>query len=328
MKGAGKIAAALGPLAACGLVVLIRPGASVQDFLILAFYYFLLAASWNLLTGFTGQYSFAQAGLAAFGAYLTGGLAVGLGWPVWTGFIVAPIAGFVMGGLLGLVALRVQGVQLSLITFAMASAFGVFLSAAADLTGGSMGMQLPRLVESADRSLFLLLAGAAASLYLLIQDRLLDGGFGLEMQAVRDDEAAARGMGVNVYRVKVLAFAASAAVASFTGAFYASYVGVLAPSMVSVSEMGLIVAMAVIGGLGRRYGPLVGALALQMLTFWVRDFGAQYTLLITSGLSLLVVLFFREGLIHAVDALLTPLRKPRSRWDETPAAPAETEGRV
>jgi branched-chain amino acid transport system permease protein len=297
--------------------------ASTQDFLILTMYYFLVAASWNLLTGFTGQYSFAQAGLAAFGAYLAGSVALRMHWPIWTGFVLAPVAGLVVGAALGLIALRVRGVQLSLITFAVASAFGVFLSAAADLTGGSMGMQVPRLVEDADRSPYLLIAGVAATLYLFLQDRLLASGFGLQMRAVRDEEAVAYGLGVNVYLVKVAAFAISSAVASFAGAFYAAYVGILAPSMVSVSEMAMICAMAVVGGLGSRYGALVGAFALQIIGFVIRDYGAQYTLLMTSGLSLAVVLFFRGGLIHAVEKIAARFSK-RTPWLDAAPGSAET----
>lgn len=304
-----------------GLLLAVLPlAASTQDFLILTVYYFLIAASWNLLAGFTGQYSFAQAALAAFGAYLAGGLALTFGLPIWAGLILSPLAGLLVGGLLGLIALRVQGVQLSLITFAIASAFGVFLSAASDWTGGSMGMQVPRLVEGSDRGIFLIVAGTATALFLFAQDRLLESGFGLQMQAVRDDEAVAYGLGVNVYRVKVVTFAVSAAVAGFAGAFYAGYVGVLAPTMVSVSEMGTVVAMAVVGGLGRRHGPLVGAFALQTLVFIVRDFGAQYTLLITSGLSLAVILFFRQGLIQSIETALFRLSGRKvSRWGEKPA---------
>jgi branched-chain amino acid transport system permease protein len=318
----GSIMAGL-PLLAFIVAGVLPLAASTQDFLILTMYYFLVAASWNLLTGFAGQYSFAQAGLSAFGAYVAGGVALHMGWPAWSGFIVAPAAGLIVGAGLGLIALRVRGVQLSLITFAVASAFGVFLSADADLTGGSMGMQVPRLVEGSDRSVYLIIAGAAATLYLFFQDRLLASSFGLKMQAVRDEEPVAYGLGVNVYRVKVLAFAMSAAVASFAGAFYAAYVGILAPSMVSVSEMATVVAMAVIGGLGYRYGALVGAFTLQAIAFAVRDFGAQYTLLITSGLSLIVVLFFRGGLIHAGERLVSRFRTARSPWVERASQSAE-----
>ncbi len=312
------------PLLGFVVAAVLPLAASTQDFLILTIYYFLVAASWNLLTGFTGQYSFAQAGLAAFGAYLAGGVALRMGWPAWSGFIVAPLGGLIVGTGLGLVALRVRGVQLSLITFAVASAFGVFLSADADLTGGSMGIQVPRLVDGSDRTIYLLVAGGATTLFLVVQDRLLASSFGLKMQAVRDEEPVAYGLGVDVYRVKVIAFALSAAVACFAGAFYAAYVGILAPSMVSVGEMATVVAMAVIGGLGYRYGALVGAFVLQALAFAVRDFGAQYTLLITSGLSLLVVLFFRGGLIHAGRSLMARSQTTRTPWVEPASKSAET----
>ena len=308
-----------------GLLLAAAPLApSAQDFLILTTYYFLIAASWNLLAGFAGQYSFAQAGLAAFGAYVAGGVSLVTGYPIWVGLIAAPLACLVVGAALGLIALRVRGVQLSLITFAIANAFGVFLSAASDLTGGSMGMEAPRLFDGQGRAPFLLVAGLATTVVLFLQDRLLDSGFGLQMQAVRDEEPVARGLGVNVYRVKVASFAISALIAGFAGAFYASYVGVLAPTMVSVSEMGSIVAMAVVGGLGRRYGALIGAFVLQGLTFAVRDFGAQYTLLVTSGLSLLAILFFRRGILQAAEALWRRLgsKKP-TRWAEPGPAPKQ-----
>ncbi|MDQ2801232.1 MAG: branched-chain amino acid ABC transporter permease [Pseudomonadota bacterium] len=321
-RGLRQSAAAV-PLVVFLVLSAVPLAASAQDFLILTVYYFLLAASWNLLAGFTGQYSFAQAGLAACGAYVAGIVAIRMAWPIWTGFIVSPLVGLLVGVGLGLVALRVRGVQLSLITFAVASAFGVFLSADAELTGGSMGMQVPRLVEGSGHAIFLIVSGFAVSLYLFCQDRLLDSGFGLKMQAVRDEEAVAFGLGVNVYRIKVAAFALSTAVAGFAGAFYASYVGVLAPSMVSVTEMGTVVAMAVVGGLGYRYGALLGAFVLQAIAFLVRDFGAQYSLLITSGLTLLVILFFRAGLLSASGTMLGRFRKPRSPWTGDPQVRSE-----
>lgn len=203
----------------------------------------------------------------------------------------------VIGGLLGLVALRVRGVQLPLITFAFAGAFAVFLAAASDITGGSMGMQLPKLVPGFDRSPYLILAGFLVALFLAIQNLVLDGRLGLLMQSVRDDEEVARGIGVDIFRVKITAFVITAALAGLAGAFYANYVGVLAPTMLSMSEMGTVVAMAVIGGLGRRYGALVGVLAIRTLEHFVRGFGAEYTLVIVTGVALLVVLFFRDGII-------------------------------
>jgi branched-chain amino acid transport system permease protein len=270
------------------------------DLLILSAYYLLLAGSWNLLAGFTGQYSFAHVGLAAAGAYGTAAIVNWAGLSGWAAFLAVPIFTAIVGGVLGLVALRVRGVQLPLITFAFAGAFAVFLAAAADITGGSMGMQLPKLFAGFDRSPYLILAGLLIGLYFVIQNLVLDSRIGLLMQSVRDDEEVARGIGVDIFRVKITAFVITAALAGLAGAFYANYVGVLAPTMVSMSEMGMVVAMAVIGGLGHRYGALVGVLVIRTLEHFVRGFGAEYTLVIITGVALIVVLFFREGIIAAL----------------------------
>ena len=272
----------------------------VADLLILSAYYLLLAGSWNVLAGFCGQYSFAHLGLAAAGAYGTAALVNAAGLPGWSAFIIIPFFTAAIGALLGLVALRVRGVQLPLITFAFAGAFAVFLAAAADITGGSMGMQLPKLVPGFDRGPYLMLAGALVAFFFIVQNLVLDGRLGLLMQSVRDDEDVARGIGVDIFRVKITAFIITAALAGLAGAFYANYVGVLAPTMVSMNEMGMIVAMAVIGGLGHRYGALLGVVVIRTLEFVVRGFGAEYTLVIITGVALLVVLFFREGIIVAV----------------------------
>lgn len=301
--------------AGIGLAAL-APSASVADLLVLSAFYVLLAGSWNLLAGFTGQYSFAHVGLAAVGAYGSAVVIFGLGLPAWTAFVLVPPAVALVGCGLGLVALRVRGVQLPLITFAFAGAFAVFLAAATGLTGGSMGMQLPRLFEGVTRGPYLILAGVLCALFFVLQNRVLDGRAGLLMAAVRDGEEVARGMGVDVYRVKVFAFTLTAGIAGVAGVFYATYVGVLAPSMVTMSQMGFVVAMVVIGGMGHRYGALVGVVVIRLIEHLVRGFGAEYTLFIITGLTLIVVLFFREGLIHATAALVRRLRPARGRWAE------------
>lgn len=283
------------------------------DLLILSAYYLLLAGSWNLLAGFAGQYSFAHVGLAAAGAYGTAAIVNWAGLSGWIAFLAVPASTSVVGGVLGLVALRVRGVQLPLITFAFAGAFAVFLAAAADITGGSMGMQLPKLFAGFDRSPYLILAGLLVGLYFFIQNLVLDSRLGLLMQSVRDDEEVARGIGVDIFRVKITVFVITAALAGLAGAFYATYVGVLAPTMLSMSEMGMVVAMAVIGGLGHRYGALVGVLVIRTLEHFVRGFGAEYTLVIITGVALIVVLFFREGIIAAFGKRLDRAAQ-RKRW--------------
>lgn len=283
----------------------------LADLLILSVYYLLLAGSWNLLAGFAGQYSFAHIGLATAGAYGSAALVIGAGLSGWVTLAIMPVAVALLGGGLGLVALRVRGVQLPLITFAFAGAFAVFLAAASDITNGSMGLQLPKLVPGFDRSLYLILGGVLAGLFFVVQNRVIDGRLGLLMQAIRDNEDIAHGMGVSLFRVKIAAFMITAAIAGLAGCFYANYVGVLAPSMLSMSEMGYVVAMAVIGGLGHRYGPLIGVVIIRSIEYFVRGFGAEYTLVIITGIALLVVLCFREGVLAYLSRLMP---RKATRW--------------
>lgn len=287
---------------------------TLEDLLVMSAYYLLLAGSWNILAGFTGQFSFAHVGLAAAGAYLAAAVVNGLGLPVWISYIVSPLAVGAISFWLGLVSLRVKGAQLPLITFAFAGAFGVFLSAATDITGGSMGMQIPRLIEGNSRSIFLIVAGIAIGIYFAIQNWILDGSLGLLMQSIRDDEDVAKGSGVNIFRVKVLAFMITAAIAGFAGAFYASYVGVLAPSILSMNEMGMVMAMVVVGGMGHRYGALVGVFVLRIVEHVTRGVAAEYTTLIIAAISLVVILFFREGLLRAVERLWLRVIPRGGRW--------------
>lgn len=290
--------------------------ATAADVIILSAYFLLLASSWNLLAGYTGQYSFAHVGLAAVGGYGAALVVFGLGLPLWSAFVLVPAATGLVGGALGLVALRVRGIQLPLITFAFAGAFAVWLSAASAITGGSMGMQLPRLFEGASPAPYLILAGVLCAIYFWLQNRILDGRLGLMMATVRDGEEVARGIGVDVYRVKVLVFMVTAMVAGAAGVFYAAYVGVLAPSMVTMGEMAMITAMAVIGGLGYRYGPLLGVVVIRLIEHVMRGLGAEYTLFLITGLALLVVMLFHEGLIAAAIKLWRRVRKPPKRWED------------
>lgn len=177
-----------------------------------------------------------------------------------------------------------------------------------------MGMQLPKLVAGFDRSPYLILAGILVGLFFVIQNLVLDGRLGLLMQSVRDDEEVARGIGVDIFCVKIIAFVITSALAGLAGAFYANYVGVLAPTMLSISEMGMVVAMAVIGGLGHRYGALVGVLVIRTLEHFVRGFGAEYTLVIISGVALVVVLFFRGGILATLGKRLDRAVQQR-RWE-------------
>ncbi|NIR29366.1 MAG: branched-chain amino acid ABC transporter permease [Gammaproteobacteria bacterium] len=306
------LAAALAGLAA--LVPLFVQRAPLLDLAVLTGYYLLLVGSWNLLAGFTGQFSFAHMGLAAVGGYGSALLAGGLGVPVG---LTYPLAGLMAAGIglvLGLVSLRVRGVQLPLITFAFAGAFGVWLTGADEITGGARGLSTQRLFSGVEHTPYVWVALAVVTLYFLLQWAILRSRWGLFLTTVRDNEWVAEGLGVRTFRVKLAVFAYTAFWAGLAGSFYASYVGIIAPSMLHLSEMALVVAMAVVGGMGRALGPLVGVILLRLLDHYVRGVGEQYTLLITAGVTLAVVLFARGDLIGLVERAVVRFLPRRERW--------------
>ncbi|MFI5386902.1 MAG: branched-chain amino acid ABC transporter permease [Fimbriimonadales bacterium] len=285
----------------------------LQDLAVLSAYYLLLAGGWNLLAGFSGQFSFAHAALAAVGAYGTVLLEVKWNVPVAATLPLAGLGTALIGAALGTILLRVRGVYLSLVSFAFAGAFSAWLYGAFDFTGGGRGHTTGILFSGVDQSPYVWLGLGLVIAYFVSQALLLNSRWGLYLLAVRDREEVAEGLGVRSRQVKVVAFAFSSFWAGVAGSLYAAYEGIVAPSIGNLLTMGLILAMVVVGGMGRRFGPLLGVLVLQVISYWVRGYGAQYTLLIFAALVLGVMLFSRDGLLALAEPVVRRYR-PRERW--------------
>lgn len=287
------------------------------DLAIMSGYYLLLAGSWNLLAGFTGQYSFAHLGLVAVGAYASAFFNQYLGIPViWT----IPLAGLtagIAGFGLGIVSLRVKGVALPLITFGFAGAFEVWLKATRDVTQGTNGLFTEPLFSGTSLAPYLWGVLGLCLLYFLLQTVLLTGRWGLYLTAVRDNETIAAGLGVDTFKAKLFSFTYTALWAGIAGAFYGAYQGIIAPAMMDLTEMGLIVVMVVVGGMGRPFGVVLGVIVIQLIGYWTRGFGGQYTLVIVAALSLLIIMLSRDGLTGAIQRVVSRyVRRGSARWSD------------
>jgi branched-chain amino acid transport system permease protein len=191
--------------------------------LITSMYYTMLAASWNLLAGFTGQFSLAHQAFAAIGAYTSGLLMVRYGFPMWASIACGITAAGVLGLALGRLVLRMRAIYLAIATWAFAETVHIVLTAGYAITRGELGLNVPPLFADLDvRSyyyLFIALTLAMlAAMYAIVCSRL-----GIFMRAIRDDELRAATLGVNTTRIKVLAFTITSAFAGSAGAFYAHY---------------------------------------------------------------------------------------------------------
>jgi branched-chain amino acid transport system permease protein len=272
----------------------------------IAWYYALLASSWALLAGYAGQFSFAHVAFAALGGYASALLTLQLGIPPVLGIIAGIVLAMIAGALIGWLVLRLSGPYLALFTLAISEIFRLILVAEQQLTRGSLGLQVPGLFSGeSDRPYYYLGLGLLV-LALLLMAGLLRTRVGLFLRAIREDEGAARAAGVNTTRYKILVFVVTSGLAGLAGTYYGPFIGILTPGIVILPEMGLVIAMAVIGGIESLPGAAVGAVLVYVLSELTREYGQWRFVLL--GLALILVQRFAQNGLFAV--LERPLVRP------------------
>jgi branched-chain amino acid transport system permease protein len=304
---AAVLAIAMPPLAALPLFV---SEFAAHVFAISA-YYVVLAASWNMLAGFTGQFSLAQHAFAALGAYTSGLLVYHLHTPLWIS-IPAAVAMTALGGLLlGMLVLKMRAIYLSIATWAFAETLRIFLSADYEFTRGDLGLSVPSLYGHVRPAVYYYTFLVTAVVCLLLIHVLLKSPLGYFMRSVRDDPMRAESLGVDTTRVKLFAFVASSAMAGLAGALYAHYVLTLTPSIVDFSEMARIVVMVVIGGLGSFAAPIIGAPPVYALNIWLAAWG-EWSMVLFAAVVIVLMRAYPAGLAGLI--ALVWRRQRRGRW--------------
>lgn len=258
-------------LAALAAAMLVASNVAL-NFLVFTMIIALAAQGWNLLGGYGGQYSFGHAAFFGTGAYLTAILQVRFGMNAYPAFAVG-IAGAALVGLaIGALAFRsgLKGSYFALVTLAFAEVFRV-LANASDITGGAAGILIqlgvnPANFQFAERGMFLVVAVALVTLALLATLALERSRLGAQLVAVRENEAAAQALGVDVLAVKLRAITLSAGMTGAAGGLYAQYFLYLDASIAYGTWISVEALLApIVGGAGTVFGPLLGALILHGL---------------------------------------------------------------
>ena len=271
-------------------------------------YYVILAVSWNLLAGFTGQFSLAQHAFAAIGAYVSGLLIYHLGTPLVVSIPAGILAAGLGGYLLGRLVLRMRTIYLSIATWAFAETYRVVLTAAYDFTRGDLGLSVPSLYGNVRPVSYYYTFVAVAGLCVLVTYVVLRSPIGYFMRAVKDDQMRAQSLGVDTTRVKLFAFTLSSAMAGLAGVLYAHYVLTLTPAMVDFSEMARIIIIVVIGGLGSFIGPVLAAPPINFLSTYLQAFG-EWSLVIFAAVVIVVMRSYPAGLAGLVESQLRRWRR-------------------
>jgi branched-chain amino acid transport system permease protein len=275
----------------------------------------LAAVGLNLALGFGGLVSFGHAAFFGIGGYAAGILASHaysgeplMTWPVaisgsdqmlvvWT---VAALAAGLAAIPIGAISLRTSGVYFIMITLAFAQMIYYFAISWPSY-GGADGLSItlrnsfPGLNTAVPTSLFLICYGLLMAA-LLLEWRLRDSRFGAALQAARQNEARVASVGIDALRIRLVAFVASAMIAGVAGALFADLTRFVSPSMISWQMSGELIVLIILGGTGRLFGPVAGAIVFVLLEFLLGGITDRWQFFL--GLILLgVVLFARGGLI-------------------------------
>lgn len=281
--------------------------------LIVSMYFAIVSAAWNLLAGYTGQFSLAPATFAMIGAYSSGLLYHHFQVSPWIGIPVGVVAAALIGFLLGVVVLRLRGPYLALTTLSFAEITRLVIGNSYNVTRGDLGLSVPAIFENRLAYYYLFLAVLVAvqlGLYVLVRSRA-----GLYLQAIRDDDVAAAGRGVNVVRWKTISFSLSSAICGLAGGIYVHFIMLASPEIGLVLQTGLVMSMVVIGGMGTLIGPVLGAFLVEVASEAFRDVGLSH-MLVFSLMVILIGRFFRDGLWGLFDRL----RDRRPAVGQAPAA--------
>ena len=328
-------------IVAAGLALASLPWLGLPSFyesiLYLVFHWMVLALSWNILSGYSGYFSFGHGAFFGAGVYTSTTLAGKLGWPfLWTLPVAALIAAAIGVGV-GAVAFRVRGVRGELfalltlaVTFVLATIIGN-----TPIDGGPgvylNDVPVPSLGPTPTSSLYLMML-AAAVVTLVISWAVRNSRFGAGLFAIHDDEDAAEVMGVPTYRWKLGALAISCALAGWAGGIHALFVSyVTTAETFNLTVPLTVVLMSILGGTRHWAGPAVGAVAITVLLFAFT--GSSHAVLGKGAVGLILVLgilFMPEGVMRKLQrrravAAPDPAPVPQARAEtapvELPASP-------
>lgn len=320
-----EVARQLLPIGVVGLLLVVFPFVVKdpfwQNLAVLVLIYASAATAWNLLGGFTGQVSFGHAVFFATGAYTTGYLLIHAHLIPWFGIAVGALLATIVGVIIGFPVFRLRAHYFSIATIALQQvAFIVVVNNSA--LGAATGLELPLKSESLanlqfsirDKTEYHLVALGFLAFSSLVVWLFMRSRPGYYVRAIRDDEDAARVMGVPVRRYKLYAMAISSALTAMAGGLYAMYALYVEPNVVlSVGESILIALVAILGGAGSLWGPLIGAAVLNWLQQFTRvqfsGAGNGFDFIIYGALVMVVAVLEPRGLVGLGHRLARRIRR-------------------
>ncbi len=284
----------------------------------------IFACAFNLLLGFTGLLSFGHAAFFGSAAYITGWLIKSQNFTPELGIVAGMLGSGLIGLLVGLVAIRRQGIYFAMITLAIAQMI-YFVCLQAPFTGGEDGLQgVPRgallglFSLKSDTAMYYLVVAVFVATFLAVA-RIVTSPFGQVLKMIRENEPRAISLGYQVDRYKLLAFVLSAALAGLAGSLKTLIMGFATLSDVHWSMSGEVILMTLLGGVGTFFGPVMGAGIVISLQDTLADKVGSWVTAIIGVIFVVCVMAFRKGIVGELQAF----RERRRQASLARAAPTQ-----
>ena len=265
----------------------------------------ILSASLNLITGSAGLLSLGHAAFFGVGAYAAALLATHWAWPFWLTLPAAGAVAAAVGAVVAIPTMRLTSIYFAVATLGIGEMIFVTLLNWVGVTRGPMGIRsIPGISVFGQQGMVVDMVVTAVVMLaaLWVVHRLTHSYYGNSLRALREDDACADAMGIDVGRIKLQSFGMACCMAGVAGALFAHTTGYISPQSFGFGESILILSMIVVGGLGSLYGSIIGAVLLSVLPELLRDLGS-YRMIAVGLVLFLSILFLPKGLVGEVSAI-------------------------
>ncbi len=297
-------------LLALAVVLALVPLSLTNDFYyevaIIALFNAMIAAGLNLLMGYAGQISLAHGAFAGLGGYISAILVGHYGLSPLFAIAISLVFMALFSYALSRPILKLSGHYLAMATLGIGVIVSIALNNEEELTGGTDGMSVESFsvfgFEFTEGWQWYLLAALLLLVLLWLMENLIDSPLGRILRSLHDSEKASRSVGVDVAHYKSLVFVISVVIATLAGSLYAFFSGFISPQEAGFGRSIELVVMVVLGGMGRLYGAVIGAVILTVLPQLLASF-EEYQTLIYGLIIIFVMVFMPRGIVSLFDKM-------------------------
>ena len=276
----------------------------------------LFATGFNLLLGYTGQVSFGHAAFYGLGAYGTGLLMVKLKATLWMAMVGGVLTAAIGGVIIGYLSLRRSDVYFSLLTLAFSQILYFLAFQMRGFTGGDDGLRQipfsrPFSIDLTDPLSMYYFTFVFFVVMTYIARMILRSPFGKAMRAVKENEDRAITIGFNTQRVKLISFTISAIYGGLAGSLFCLHLRFVPVDVFHWTMNGEVIFVAIVGGLGTYFGPIVGSAAFLLLHDFLQVVVTRWELVV-GAILILFILFFNQGIVGAIENRIASYREKKA----------------